>query len=112
MAHPLVLALFPSPAAAAVGARALHGAGVTRDQISVITRNHDEDSALAKQMDATPGVDIEDSPSAARVGELSGHVLAAIALVLPGIGRSWLQDLWRPGSARQPATSPGDSRRR
>jgi hypothetical protein len=86
MSHPLVLALYPSPAAAAAGARALHEAGVTRDQISVITRNHDEDSALAKQMDATPGVDIEDSPTAARLGELSGHVLAAIALVLPGIG--------------------------
>jgi hypothetical protein len=86
MSHPLVLALFPTPAAAAAGARALHEAGVTRDQISVISRNHDEDSALARQMDATPGVDIEDSPAAARLGELSGHVLAAIALVLPGIG--------------------------
>jgi len=84
--HPLVLALFPTPAAAAAGARALHEAGVTRDQISVITRNHDEDSLLAHQMDATPGVDIEDSRPAARLGELSGHVLAAIALVMPGIG--------------------------
>src|SRR5687767_15629685 len=84
--HPLVLALFPTPAAAAAGARALHEAGVTRDQISVITRNHDEDSLLAHRMDATPGVDIEDSRPAARLGELSGHVLAAIALVMPGIG--------------------------
>jgi hypothetical protein len=84
--HPLVLALFATPAAAAAGARALHEAGVTRDQISVITRNHDEDSLLAHQMDATPGVDIEDSRPAARLGELSGHVLAAIALVMPGIG--------------------------
>jgi hypothetical protein len=86
MPHPLVLALFPTPAAAAGGARALHEAGVTHDQISVIARNHDEDSALARQMDATPGVDIEDSRSAGRLGELSGYVLAAIALVLPGIG--------------------------
>ena len=37
-------------------------------------------------MDASPGVDIEDSRAAARLGELSGQVLAAIAVVLPGIG--------------------------
>jgi hypothetical protein len=86
MPHPLVLALYPSPAAAAVGARAVHAVGVTRDQISIVSRNHDEEGALAEQMDATPGVDIEDSRPAARLGELSGQVLAAIALVLPGIG--------------------------
>lgn len=86
MTHPLVLALFPSPAAAAVGARAVHAIGVTRDQISIVSRNHDEEGALAEQMDATPGSDIEDSRPAARFGELSGQVLAAIALVLPGIG--------------------------
>ncbi|MEO8076853.1 MAG: hypothetical protein ABI818_11015 [Acidobacteriota bacterium] len=86
MSHPLVLALYPSAAAASLGAQALHEAGVTRDQISVITRNHDEDTALAKAIDASPGVEIEDSRVAARLGELSGHVLAAIAIVLPGIG--------------------------
>jgi len=86
MSHPLVLALFPSPAAAASGARAVHEVGVTRDQISIVSRNHDEEGALAEQMDATPGSDIEDSRPAARLGELSGLVLAAIALVLPGIG--------------------------
>lgn len=86
MAHPLVIALFPAPAAAAVAARALHGAGVARDRISVISRNHDEESALASDLDAMPGSDIEDSSAAARLGELSGHILAAIALVLPGIG--------------------------
>jgi hypothetical protein len=86
MSHPLVVALFPSPSTAAAGARALHGAGVARDQISVVSRNHDEEGALAEQMDATPGVDLEDSRPAARMGELSGQVLAAIALVLPGIG--------------------------
>ena len=37
-------------------------------------------------MDATPGVDLEDSRAAARLGELGGQVLAAIALVMPGIG--------------------------
>jgi hypothetical protein len=86
MSHPLVLALFPTSAAAAAAARALHAAGVTRDQISVVARSHDEEGALAEQMDATPGADIEDSRTAARLGELSGLVLAAIAVVLPGIG--------------------------
>ncbi len=41
---------------------------------------------LADRMDATPGVDLEDSRAAARLGELGGQVLAAIALVMPGIG--------------------------
>jgi hypothetical protein len=86
MAHPLVLALFGSAAAAATGARALHERGVSRDDISVLSRSHDEEGALAEQMDASPGVDIEDSRAAARLGELSGQVLAAIAVVLPGIG--------------------------
>ena len=86
MAHPLVLALFPTSPAAAAGARALHGLGISREQISVVSRNHDEAGALAEQMDASPGADIEDSRPAARLGELGGLVLAAIALVLPGIG--------------------------
>jgi hypothetical protein len=86
MAHPLVLALFPNPTAAAAAARALHARGVERDQISVVSRSHDEEGALADQMDATPGADIEDSRPAARLGELGAQVLAAIALVMPGIG--------------------------
>src|SRR3990167_6772367 len=86
MPHPLVVAIFPTPAGAAAGARAVHAVGVARTEISVVTRNHDEEGALAHQMDATPGADIEDSRPAARLGELSGQVLAAIALVLPGIG--------------------------
>lgn len=86
MSHPLVVALFPSPDAAAAGARAVHALGVDRDQISVLTRNHDEAGAFAERMDVTPGVDLEDSRPAARLGELSGQVLAAIAMVLPGIG--------------------------
>jgi hypothetical protein len=86
VAHPLVIALFPGGREAASAARALHIAGVKRDRISVITRNHDEESALASDLDATPGSDIEDSSAAARLGELSGYILAAIALVLPGVG--------------------------
>jgi len=86
MSHPLVLGLYGNAAAAARGARALHEAGVPRDRISVVARNHDEEGALARQLDATPGADIEDSRPAAVLGELSGQVLAAIALVMPGIG--------------------------
>jgi hypothetical protein len=86
MAHPLVLALFATPAAAAAAARALHARGVERDQISVVSRSHDEEGALADQMDASPGADIEDSRPAARLGELGGLVLAAIAVGMPGIG--------------------------
>jgi hypothetical protein len=86
MSHPLVVALFPTPAAAAAAARALHAAGTTPEQISIISRNHDEESALAVDVGGTPGVEIEDSRTAARLGELSGYILAAMALVLPGIG--------------------------
>ena len=86
MSHPLVVALFPAPSAAATAVRALHGAGVARERISIIRRNHDEETALAARMNATPGADIEDSAAAARLGELSGYILAAMALVLPGIG--------------------------
>lgn len=86
MSHPLVVAVFPGPAEAATAARALHTAGIGRDQISIISRNHDEESSYARDMGGTPGAEIEDSRLAARLGELSGHVLAAIALVMPGIG--------------------------
>ena len=86
MSHPLVLGLYKSASAAAAGARAVHAAGVPRDRISVVARSHDEEGALASQMDATPGADIEDSRSAAVLGELGAHVFAAIALVMPGIG--------------------------
>ena len=86
MSHPLVVALFPNPAAAATAARELHAAGVTREQISVISRNHDEESVFAEDVGGTPGAEIEDSRPAGRLGELSGYLFATIALVLPGIG--------------------------
>jgi len=70
----------------AVAARELHSAGVSPDQLSVISRNHDEESEYAEQIGGTPGAEIEDSRPAARFGELSGYLLAAMALVLPGIG--------------------------
>jgi hypothetical protein len=86
MAHPLILALFDTPTSAATATRSLHELGVASDRISVVARNHDEEGALAAQMDATPGADIEDSRTAAILGELGGLVFAAIAVVMPGIG--------------------------
>ena len=58
MPHPLVIATFKTPVAAASAARELHAIGVPRDRISVVARSHDEEGALAEQMDATPGADI------------------------------------------------------
>src|SRR5262249_54451424 len=86
MSHPLVLAVYQTSAAAAAGARALHAIGIRREDISVVARTHDEEGALAEQMNATPGADIEDSRTAAVLGEVGGVAIAAIALVLPGIG--------------------------
>jgi hypothetical protein len=84
--HPLALALYPNASLAAEAATALHGLGISRDQISVVAHSHDDARTLADRMDATPGADLEDSRPAGRLGELSGQVLAAIALVMPGIG--------------------------
>src|SRR3954463_4043371 len=86
MSHPLVVALFSDLSRAAAAARELHAAGVASDQLSVISRNHDEESNYAAEIGGSPGAEIEDSRTAARFGELSGYFLAAIALVLPGIG--------------------------
>lgn len=71
---------------AADAAGTLHALGITRDHISVVANSHSDARTLADQMDATPGVDLEDSRPAARLGELGGQVLAAIALVMPGVG--------------------------
>jgi hypothetical protein len=86
VSHTLVLALFSNASVAADAARALHALGISREHISVVAHSHADERTLADQMDATPGVDLEDSRPAARLGELGGQVLAAIALVMPGIG--------------------------
>ena len=86
VSHPLALALFSNASTAAEAAAALHALGISREQISVVAHSRDDERTLADQMDATPGVELEDSRPAARLGELGGHVLAAIALVMPGIG--------------------------
>jgi hypothetical protein len=84
--HPLVIALFDSPTDAAAAARALRALGVSPQRVSIVARSHDEEGELARAADATPGSEIEDSRPASRLGELSAHLLATIALVMPGIG--------------------------
>ena len=86
VSHPLALALYSNASMAAEAAAALHVLGISREQISVVAHSHADARTLADRMDATPGVDLEDSRAAARIGELGGQVLAAIALVMPGIG--------------------------
>jgi len=86
VSHPLVLSLFSDPSAAAAAGRELRGLGIPEVEISIVARSHDDEGALARQSGGSPGSDIEDSRPAGRLGELSGHLLAAIALVMPGIG--------------------------
>jgi hypothetical protein len=86
MSHPLVLALFDDPAAAAAAARELRAIGIPQERVSIVARSHDEEGILARATDASPGSEIEDSGAASRLGELTAHLVAAIALVMPGIG--------------------------
>jgi hypothetical protein len=86
MSHPLVLALFDDAAAAAGAAKALRQQGVARERVSIVARTHDEEGVIAAAADASPGSEMEDSAPASRLGELSAHVLSAMALVMPGIG--------------------------
>jgi hypothetical protein len=86
MPHPLVLALFGEPSAAANAARGLRALGVPPERVSIVARSHDEEGELARATDASPGSEFEDSRAASRLGELSAHLLATIALVMPGIG--------------------------
>jgi hypothetical protein len=86
VSHPLVLGLFANPSIAAEAAGALHALGISRQSMSVVAHSHADAQALADRMDATAGVDLEDSRPAARLGELGGRVLATVALAMPGIG--------------------------
>jgi hypothetical protein len=86
MSHPLVLALFSDVSSAAAAARGAHALGVDRADISVVARDHEDEGRIANQIDASPGSEIEDSRAASRLGELSGYILAAIAIGLPGTG--------------------------
>jgi hypothetical protein len=86
MSHPLILGLFTDPNAAAGAARALRGLGFSPQQVSIVARSHDAEGELAHAADASPGSELEDSRAASRLGELSAHLIAAVALMLPGIG--------------------------
>jgi len=86
MPHPLVLALFDTPAQATAAARALRELGVSHERVSIVARSHGEEEALARASGGSPGSEIEDSSLASRLGELGAHFLSAVALVMPGIG--------------------------
>jgi hypothetical protein len=86
MSHPVVLALFDDAAAAAAAARGLRSFGVAPERVSIVARSHDEEGVVARAAGASPGSELEDSAAASRLGEVGAHLLAAIALVMPGIG--------------------------
>lgn len=86
MPHQVALALFDDPVAAARAARELRALPLPVERVSIVARSHDEQGALARASGASPGSEIEDSATASRLGELGGHLLAAIAVVMPGIG--------------------------
>ena len=86
MSHPVVLALFDDSERASRAARAMRELGVPRERVSIVARSHEQEGAMAEATGASPGAEFEDSRPASRLGELGAHLLAAIALVLPGIG--------------------------
>ena len=86
VSHPLVLALFPSASTATDAASALHALGIGQEHMSVVAHDHVEARALAERMQATPGVELEDSRTAGRLGEWAGRVLGTLAVFMPGIG--------------------------
>lgn len=86
MSHPVVLALFEESIAAAAAARSLRSIGVPRERVSVVAKSQDEEGQLARAAGASPGSELEESLPASRLGELGAHMLAAVALVMPGIG--------------------------
>ena len=54
--------------------------------MSIVARTHDEEGDVARAAGATPGSELEDSRPAGRLGELGAHLLAAVAVGMPGIG--------------------------
>ncbi len=52
MPHPLVLALYGTPTAAAAAARDFSALGVPRERVSIVARSHDEEGILATQSGA------------------------------------------------------------
>ena len=86
MSHPVVLALFDDATSAAAAARELRALGVSRERVSIVARSHDEEGVVSRASGGSPGSEIEDSGPASRLGELGAPLLAAMALVMPGIG--------------------------
>jgi len=84
--HSLILGLFDTEAAAANAARALRDLGLPRERVSIVARTHAVEGSLADASGGSPGSEIEDSPIASRAGELGAYLIAAVAMVLPGIG--------------------------
>ena len=78
--------MFETETGAATAAMALRATGVPRERVSIIARSPQMEGQLAEAVGATPGSEIEESRRASKLGELSAHLLAAIAVVLPGIG--------------------------
>ena len=86
MPHPLVVGLFRERWTAAAAARDLRAQGVEKADLSIVAADHRSEGQIAEDVGGTPGAEIEDSQLASRLGELSGFVLAAIAIGLPGTG--------------------------
>jgi hypothetical protein len=86
MSHPLLMALFQDERAAASAAGELRARGVARADLSVVASDHQTEGAIADEVGGSPGSEIEDSRRAGHLGELSGLVLAAIAIGMPGTG--------------------------
>ena len=86
MPHALVMALFDDASAAAEAARDLRKLGIPRERVSIVARTHDEEGVIASASGASPGSELEDSPTASRLGELGAHLVAAIGLSMPGVG--------------------------
>ena len=60
--------------------------GITSVDLSVVARDHSEEGRLARAIGGMPGAEIEDSHAAARLGEIWAEAVAAIAVLMPGIG--------------------------
>ena len=115
MSHALVIALFEDPNVASIAARELRLLGIPPQRVSIVARSHDEEGALARAADASPGSEIEDSRTASRLGELSAHLIAAVALVDPGHRadrRGWTVGGGSRGGGRSPGRRCGPHARR
>src|SRR6185503_13779751 len=103
MPHPLVIAMFPELPQVASAARELHAAGVSPDRLSIISRNHDEESDYAAQIGGTPGAEIEDSRTAARLASSRDTSLPPLRWCSPASARSLPPARWPLASVRPPA---------